>query len=819
MRRALLTAMLAAGLAPAPAPAQQPGAPPSRYALAGGCWALRSEAVGRFVAASGSGYAAGSPDAAGAEPLRLQATALGRYLLYGRSGAMPAADGDGVTATSKPGPAADFRVVDDGAGAFRLLALAGGRPLETGPGGRLALGTAGVADPAGRFTFVPASGCATFPEIDTQTTGTPRRGALPYAAVKGSFDAALHLMSFEFIGGSIHCGRPWSPYGVARALVDCPDHGPQGTTAAGENVLSSGSPFGTHDPEGWPSFKGWPTYGSLTHEQTYYKWVERAWRAGERLVIDLGVDNAQLCTAYPIKRNPCDEMNTIRLEIADSYALQDYIDAQYGGPGKGWFRIVRDPFQARRVINQGKLAVVLGMETSRLFGCRLTNEVPQCSRQSIDRDLEAFYDLGVRDMLLVNKFDNALAGVAGDAGTTGIVVNTGNRSETGRYWQFQTCTGPASDKPQAAPPDTLLTSELQALLPPGEAPVYPPPPHCNVRGLSSLGDYLIRRMMDRGMTVDVDHLSVLARNQALDLLESRRYSGVISSHGWSTSDSFPRILALGGMVTPYADPTTSMVKEWRALRRVRSRRFGFAFGFGSDVGGFGAQAPPRKGPDPVTYPFRGLDPGISVDRQRSGTRTFDVNTDGVAQYGLYPDYVEDLRRLAGPRIVADLANGAEGYLDLWERAVGVPGPACQRSHQQLDRRGGREVRLGAGVRALLLRAGQPAARPGRAWRWCLAAGSGRLAAVLSRAGRVELVAGTGRAVKALGIGAGARAARLRAAGATPERAGLLAADAGRGARFVWGVSGGRVRFAAVAAPDVARAPRRLLADLRAARLR
>ena len=33
---------------------------------------------------------------------------------------------------------------------------------------------------------------------------------------------------------------------------------------------------------------------------------------------------------------------------SDCDELQDYIDAQNGGPGKGWFRIVTDPFQARR---------------------------------------------------------------------------------------------------------------------------------------------------------------------------------------------------------------------------------------------------------------------------------------------------------------------------------------------------------------------------------------------------------------------------------------------------------------------------------------
>jgi len=36
---------------------------------------------------------------------------------------------------------------------------------------------------------------------------------------------------------------------------------------------------------------------------------------------------------------------------------------------------------------------------------------------------------------------------------------------------------------------------------------------------------------------------------------------------------------------------------------------------------------------------------VTFQRERSGTRTFDLNTDGVAQYGLYPDWIQDLRQV------------------------------------------------------------------------------------------------------------------------------------------------------------------------------
>jgi len=166
--------------------------------------------------------------------------------------------------------------------------------------------------------------------------------------------------------------------------------------------------------------------------------------------VNLFVENKVLCEIYPLKKNSCDEMDAVRLQSQRIRELENYIDAQNGGPGKGWFRIVTNPFQARKVINQGKLAVVLGIEVSEPFGCQVYNDQPLCDRAQIDRGLDEVYKLGVRDMELINKFDNALAGVAGDTGETGVVVNNGNRLETGKYWQMKTCTGPAdeSDKEQ-----------------------------------------------------------------------------------------------------------------------------------------------------------------------------------------------------------------------------------------------------------------------------------------------------------------------------------------------------------------------------------
>ena len=188
--------------------------------------------------------------------------------------------------------------------------------------------------------------------------------------MRGYADAHTHGMAFEFLGGGAHCGKPWDRFGAPYALVDCPDH------ETGSNPLEailSGEP--SHDPVGWPTFADWPAPDSLTHEGTYYKWMERSWRGGQRLFVNLLVENNQLCMLYPFgpggspQKNSCDDMDSVRLQAKRMHQFQNYVDAQWGGPGKGWYRIVKNPWQARRVINDGKMAIVMGIETSVPFGC------------------------------------------------------------------------------------------------------------------------------------------------------------------------------------------------------------------------------------------------------------------------------------------------------------------------------------------------------------------------------------------------------------------------------------------------------------------
>ncbi|CAN5408555.1 hypothetical protein BH18ACT1_BH18ACT1_18520 [soil metagenome] len=125
--------------------------------------------------------------------------------------------------------------------------------------------------------------------------------------------------------------------------------------------------------------------------------------------------------------------------------------------------------------------------------------------------------------------------------------------------------------------------------------------------------------------------------------EGRDYPGLVTSHSWGDETAQRRLQALGGVVSPYAETSPDYV---------------------------GSQAAARPGATtdrPVTYPHETFK-GTVMHKQRSGTRVYDINTDGAAHYVLFPDWVEDLRHLAGSEIVEDMANGAETYLQMWARA-------------------------------------------------------------------------------------------------------------------------------------------------------
>src|SRR3954447_11441545 len=140
-RPVLLTVLLALATAPAAHAADD-----SRYALVNGCYDLTS---------------GGKAVETGIGPFRMQATALGDYLLYGKKADFLAKTG-ATTVDSAGTPSDDANwTVDGTTGAFTLTLASANQDLADSGNGTLTLVDHGKGT---KFAFAPANGCAIFPE-------------------------------------------------------------------------------------------------------------------------------------------------------------------------------------------------------------------------------------------------------------------------------------------------------------------------------------------------------------------------------------------------------------------------------------------------------------------------------------------------------------------------------------------------------------------------------------------------------------------------------------------------------------------------------
>lgn len=533
-----------------------------------------------------------------------------------------------------------------------------------------------------QFKLVAQSDCRPYPEITSNVRGDRNllKGNVN-VPVRGYVDAHTHITSYEFMGGRVMHGAPFHRWGVPNALDDSRrTHGINGSLDLIGNIFVYGTPTHQYDTRGWPDFPWWPNPEQLTHSGYYYKWMERAWLSGLRITVAQVVENEVLCNAQSVinpigwvGHNSCNEMDSIRLQVKRLREMQNYIDAQYGGAGKGFFRIVTSPAEARRVIADGKMAVVMGIEASETLNCGAHDF---CSIATIDAGLNELYNLGIRGMFPAHKFDNQLSGAVLEDG----FINVGEALSTGHYYEAEPCNAETRGKPMTSgipligevPPISGLLGQIHA------TPTYEKSDDlCNWRGLTDKGVYLVNRMIDLNMIIEIDHMSDKAAKQVMDIVDARHYSGVVSSHSFmrpakdgSLHRDFQRMLNAGGFAAHYGQGVDGARSNYqRYLDAVKKTPYLPAVGIGTDMSGLGGQPGARgnAATDPLRYPFTN-EFGLVFDKQVSGNRTFDLNKDGMAHYGMLADQMQDIRERSGKEVYEAVMKSAEGYLQMWERA-------------------------------------------------------------------------------------------------------------------------------------------------------
>ncbi len=698
------------------------------YDFANGCYAIEDASSGRGLASTGDGYAF----ADGHTAFVLKPSGLGRYLLFDEAKGYLVSDGSSLQRTDRL--ESDISLVDDtfesraewdleeaeGPGRYRLRHRKSGGYLGQD-------GVTGASDSLD-LALRTTTGCATFPEDDTYSEGDVVPPAFDDGSLYGIVDTHSHILAnFGFGGGGIFHGAPFHPLGIEHALMSCEQfHGEGGRKdlfgagfdAGGSfalddfiGALVSGElPNFNHATDGWPTFSEWPSGpNSSTHQTQYYKWIERAYLGGLRLIVQHAVSNQIICDLLgngdfqPI-RYSCNDMVAVDRQLDEIRNMQDYIDAQEGGPGEGWFRIATSPTAARDIIAQGKLAVVLGIETSNLFDCALTppGGGARCTETDVVQRLDEYYDRGVRVVFPVHKYDNAFSAGDGQKG----VLELGNLLQTSHFNNFTTdCDdsiptvfdrGAASfpglieardDYLAPAPNDwsEFFVDPIAELSPILDRFFTPADPeienHCQNAGMTALGEFLLEQMMDRGMVPEIDHLPRRAYERAFEILEENDYPAA-GTHG---IDNDGRLYELGGVSktgfsTCRSDSQSSTVDNGFQDRIARIETAGGfpAIGFGFDLNGFAGAPRPRFGPDsrcnaaqsgPVEYPFTSYSDDVTFSQPRLGDRVLDFNTEGLVHIGLLPELIEDVR---GDGVtdaeIEPLFKSAEAYLRMWEKA-------------------------------------------------------------------------------------------------------------------------------------------------------
>ncbi|KIG17662.1 Peptidase, M19 family protein [Enhygromyxa salina] len=695
--------------------------------FANGCYVVRSGDGFLAADASGQGYAF-DPSEDAAAKFFMKASDLGTYLLYDTGGGyLVADDGPLLRQTSLQ---SDVLLTDDtyvsGAEWMPETSLVDWDQyqLRNRRNDQL-LGETGLADEGAPLTFEPATGCVEHPELSLDASGTVQRTTFDNGDLYGIVDTHSHILSnFGFGGGGIFHGGAFHRLGVEHALPDCELYhgengrkdffgyafdtaGADGADLAGliPDLIAGELADDNHMTAGYPEFTDWPHAPTRsTHQTQYYRWLERAHLAGLRLVVQHATTNSVICNFTAGQdlqqtRYECDDMVAVDRIIDETYVMERYIDAQSGGPGMGWFRVVQTPAEAREVIAAGKMAVILGIETSDLFDCALTPKAgdPTCDEAYIQEQLDYYYSLGVRAMFPVHKYDNAFSPGDGDR----AFIELGNFLNSG-HWSNFTLDCPAEvtdgfdkgdvnfgglnqprEEYNSAPPNNLsafpdmplnITSVyLQQILEPPLVGAY-----CQNASLTPLGETLISEMMARGMIIEVDHFSQQAYKRVFELLEAANYPAA-GTHGRNFNG---RLYELGGVsktgfgrCREAGNPGSTVQGFLNKIQQITDVGGYPAEGFGFDLNGFAGARGPRFGDgvcadeqmDPITYPFSSYAGDIEFTQPVIGNRELDFNTEGLVHIGLLPELIEDARRDAVSEDDLDpLFRSAEGYIRMWE---------------------------------------------------------------------------------------------------------------------------------------------------------
>jgi microsomal dipeptidase-like Zn-dependent dipeptidase len=248
----------------------------------------------------------------------------------------------------------------------------------------------------------------------------------------------------------------------------------------------------THDWARDGDKASWPAWNAIAHQQVHTTWLHQAYQDGLRLMVMSALNNEAFCAFLPSRNRSsgydCKDMANIVRQLDAAIALG-------ADPNTPWYQIAYSAAEARNIINQDKLAVVLSVEASDIF-----NTADPLAT------LQALYDKGARTLQPLHQFNSKVGGVAwheGSIQTIQVIKNWPNLlplcKNYGGSGNYAKC-------------DATLD-------------------HLNFLRLTPTGKRFVTKMLNLGMPVDLAHMSERSVKDVETIVTAACNYPVYISHG------------------------------------------------------------------------------------------------------------------------------------------------------------------------------------------------------------------------------------------------------------------------------------------------
>lgn len=408
----------------------------------------------------------------------------------------------------------------------------------------------------------------------------------------------------------------------------------------------------TGHTHGYPDFADWPSWKDIKHQQVAAPWLEQAHRQGLNLMVASAVNNqwlsaAMIAAGVGNKRFSPSDMESAKRQLRAFQQMAEH---------NPWYAVVRDPWEARRAIAAGKLAVVMAVEVSDLM--------PE-SDGPWKQQLYDLYDMGVRSVQIAHQTNNRFAGAAFHRDVFIPLSRLKARFE----------------------PNVQFASEGDGV-------------H-NAVGLSAEGYALLDEMVRLNMLIDITHLSLASQRQIYEYIAKKHsYYPLFNSHTRmddlllpdhkaelkefvTTPETLAFVRKTGGQLGlrtgeeamqtfkegTVANNCDGSLRSWLQFYQYADAQK-VKLAFASDFNGFITQMVPRFGPEACFNAPDEQSRQAQIAAQGVAPRNVspllkEFHQKGLAHMGLLPAVVEDMKLLGAD--TRTLENSAEGFLQMWER--------------------------------------------------------------------------------------------------------------------------------------------------------